>query len=441
MRDEQFLERVRELNGQFQMFVEISDAQQVEGRFHFSAKDNLCTRGMETRAGSRILDGYSPPFDATAVKRLREAGGFLLGKTNMDEFGFGTFSTNSGYGVPLNPFDRKRACGGSSGGAAAAASLIEEHVALGVSTGGSISCPAAFCGVVGFTPTYGRVSRYGLVDYGNSLDKVGLLSSTVSQIQEYFPVIAGPDPEDPTSMSQPELDLHPQDIKSIAVPEGTLSELEPGVSSKFEGALNRMVDELGLEVEEVSMPSLEFALPAYYILATSEASTNLARYSGMRFGVREEEVSQHYNDFFSGVRSENFGKEAKRRILLGTFSRMVGFRDRYYMKALSVREAVIDDYRAVFEEHDLVVTPTMPFPTPKFSEIEEMTPLDAYLSDVLTVPPNLSGLPHISVPCGYIDNLPLGMQMVGPHWDEATVLEAARAWERTFEFRKPEALK
>lgn len=443
MIDEQLLEEVRLLDDQFHMFVEMKESvQHGDYSFHFSAKDNLCTRDMETRAGSRILDGYSPPFDATAVKRLRDAGGLLLGKTNMDEFGFGTFSTNSGFEIPLNPFDKGRACGGSSGGAAAAAALIADHLALGVSTGGSISCPAAFCGVVGFTPSYGRVSRYGLVDYGNSLDKVGLLSRSVSQIVECFPLIAGPDPRDPTSMSQPELDMTPnmtpQQIESIAVPEQPLSDLGSSVLARFEKALDRLTHEVGVQVEEVSMPSLEFALPAYYILATSEASTNLARYSGMRFGVREEDISQHYNDFFSGVRSENFGKEAKRRILLGTFSRMVGFRDRYYMKALSVREAVINDYRRVFDEHDLVVTPTMPFPAPRFSEIEKMDPIDTYLSDVLTVPPNLSGLPHISVPCGYQDGLPLGMQVVGPHWDERTVIEAALAWEQVFQFKKPE---
>jgi len=406
-------------------------------KFHFSAKDNLCADGFQARAGSAVLDGYQPPFDATPIRKMKNAGGQLVGKTTMDEFGFGTFSTNSAHGVPLNPFDLERSCGGSSGGAGAAACLIPGHIALGVSTGGSISGPASFCGVVGLTPTYGRVSRYGLIDYGNSLDKVGLLSRSSSLVAKHFRTIAGPDPKDPTSCAQPVLADKGKMPRSLAVPKEALQNLDPTVLSSFQGALSRFKD-LGTEVHEVSMPSLRFALPAYYILATSEASTNLARYCGMRFGRREEELNQHFNDFFTGVRSESFGDEAKRRILLGTFCRMVGFRSRYYLKSLAVRQLLIGEYQKVFRDHDAVVTPTMPFIAPRFEEIGRMKTLEMYGADVLTVPPNLTGMPHISIPCAYVNGLPVGMQLVADHWKELDLLEAASAWEKAFVYRFPE---
>jgi aspartyl-tRNA(Asn)/glutamyl-tRNA(Gln) amidotransferase subunit A len=404
--------------------------------FHFSAKDNLCARDFQARAGSRILQGYRPPFDATAIKRLREKNGLLLGKTNMDEFGFGTFSTNSGYGIPRNPFDVERSCGGSSGGAAAAACSMPDHIALGVSTGGSISCPASFCGVVGLTPTYGRVSRWGLIDYGNSLDKVGLLTRKASDLEKYFPIIAGPDPKDPTSLVQPKLELK-GDVRTVAVPKEALNGLSPEVARAFEEATGELRRN-GVSVRTISMPSLRYAISAYYILATSEASTNLARYCGMRFGAMNEEFDQGFNDFFSETRSEDFGTEAKRRILLGTFSRMVGFRNRYYVKALQVRQLIIKEYGKVFEEHDAVLTPTMPFVSPRFDEIAKMKPLEMYQADFLTVPPNLAGLPHLTVPCGYANKMPIGMQVVRPHWEEGRLIAFARSWEENFHYRFPE---
>jgi len=404
--------------------------------FHFSAKDNLCAVGFQARAGSRVLDGYRPPFDATAVERLRQAGGLLVGKTAMDEFGFGTFSTNSAHGVPRNPFDRERACGGSSGGAAAAAALLEGHLALGVSTGGSISCPAAFCGVVGLTPTYGRVSRWGLIDYGNSLDKVGLLSADPALIRQYLPIIAGPDPRDPTSQAQPPLDLGGE-VGSVAVPEEALAGLSGEVRGSFDDALAAL-EGMGIEVRRVAMPSLRFALPAYYVLATSEASTNLARYCGMRFGDINEHTDQSFNDFFAQTRSRDFGREAKRRVLLGTFTRMVGFRDRYYTKALQVRQLVIREYARVFRDADVVLTPTMPFVAPRLEEVGRMRPLEMYQADFLTVPPNLAGLPHISMPCGYPGGLPVGMQAVAPHWAEGRLLALADRWGAGFAYRRPE---
>ncbi len=405
--------------------------------FHFSAKDNLCSSEFQATAGSRILQGYRPPFDATAVQRLREVGGFLIGKTNMDEFGFGTFSTNSAFGIPKNPFDVGRSCGGSSGGAAAAACLIEDHLSLGVSTGGSISCPASFCGVVGFTPTYGRVSRWGLIDYGNSLDKIGLLSRSVRNIRTYLPIISGPDAHDPTSLAQPGMDID-EAVRSIAIPEEAIPSFETEVGGAFLSALEKLEKDLGLRVERISLKALKYALPAYYILATSEASTNLARYCGMRFGVLNEETDEHFNEFFSKTRSACFGKEAKRRILLGTFSRMVGFRDRYYMKALAVRELVNEEYGRAFADHDLVLTPTMPFVAPLFEDIAVMKPVEMYQADYLTVPPNLAGLPHVSIPCGYSSGLPIGMQLVAPHWKEGRLISFAQRWEEVFKYNFPE---
>lgn len=432
------MDMLQALDEKHLMFCErLEDPLALEhGEFHFSAKDNLCARGFQARAGSRILDGYRPPFDATPIRKLRELGGLLIGKTNMDEFGFGTFSTNSGFGVPRNPFDIERCCGGSSGGAAAAASLIPEHLALGVSTGGSISCPASFCGVIGLTPTYGRVSRWGLIDYGNSLDKVGLLTRTARDLERYLPVISGPDVKDPTSQSQPVLDMRGE-VTTVAVPAEALVGLSPEVASSFGKAVKEL-EANGVKVREVRMPSLRYAIPAYYILATSEASTNLARYCGMRFGVMNDEFDQGFNDFFSETRSEDFGPEAKRRVLLGTFSRMVGFRDRYYVKALQVRQLIIREYRKMFETCDAVLTPTMPFIAPRFDEIARMRPLEMYQADFLTVPPNLAGMPHISLPCGYERGMPVGMQAVAPHWAEGSLISFARSWEETFQYRFPE---
>ncbi|MDD3398105.1 MAG: amidase family protein [Candidatus Methanomethylophilaceae archaeon] len=405
--------------------------------FHFSAKDNLTTVGLPTRAGSRILEGYRPAFDAHAVEAMRQAGGLLLGKTNMDEFGFGTFSTNSAFGVPRNPFDLDRSCGGSSGGAACATAVLDGHVALGVSTGGSISCPAAFCGVMGLTPTYGRVSRHGLLDYGNSLDKVGLISRRAADLEMHLRNIAGPDPRDPTSCAQPPMGKSAP-VRSIAVPKDALEGVSDEVSRSFQDALDRLRDDLGLKVETVETPSFRFAMPSYYVLGCSEASTNLARYCGLRYGVQSEEITEHFDKYFSRIRSENFGREAKRRILLGTFARMVGFRDRYYMKALQVRELIIQEYQRVFQDHDLLLTPAMPFTAPRFDAIDDMDILEVYKADYLTIPPNISGMPHLSMPCGYAQGMPVGMQFVANHWQEGLLFDIAQRWEEAFRLRAPE---
>lgn len=421
------------------MFSTVADDADMKGfGFHFSAKDSLTTKDMMTRCGSKILDGYRPRFDATAVEKMRAAGGKLIGKNNMDEFGFGTFCTNSAYGVPKNPFDPERSCGGSSGGSACAAALIEDHVSLGASTGGSICCPASFCGIYGIVPTYGRVSRHGLVDYANSLDKIGLISSDPGMIAKFLPVISGKDARDPTSCAQPDLDLSGKKVRSIAIPEEALTGVSKDVLANFMSSLD-VLKGMGIDVKMIKMPSLRYALSAYFVLATSEASTNLARYVGMRYGQQDGDLSMKFDDYFTSFRTKYFGDEAKRRILLGTYIRMAGFRDRYYSKALRVRLHVISSYKEVFASHDAILTPTMPFVSPKFDRISKMTPMENYSADYLTCPPNLAGMPHLSVPCGYDgEGMPMGIQMVTDHWDEDRLLTFAKEWNSVFKMRRPE---
>ena len=433
------LSSFREINSKYHMFHAVTgDADPGDAAFLFSAKDNLTSADMETCSGSRILEGYRPAFDAESIARMRAAGGKLIGKCNMDEFGFGTFSVNSGLEIPRNPYDPERSCGGSSGGSACAAAVFEDHVSLGVSTGGSICCPASFCGIYGIAPTYGRVSRYGLIDYGNSLDKIGVLSARAGDMRKYIHMISGKDPKDPTSCAQPELRDAGRKLKSVAVPKDGTEGLSADVKDAFDRSLEKLKS-MGIDVETVEMPSLKYAMPAYYVLATSEASTNLARYVGMRYGRQKGDLSLRFDDYFSSFRSEYFGEEAKRRILLGTYTRMAGFRDRYYAKALRVRQSVIADYKSVFSRFDAVLTPTMPFTAPRFGEISGMSALDAYKADYLTVPANLAGTPHLSVPCGYDRNgMPIGMQFVADHWNEEVLFDIAESWEKGFEMVKPE---
>ncbi len=428
---------LKAINDRYEMFTNFSDASEGEGTFTFSAKDNLTSYDFETCAGSKILKGYRPPFDATPIRKMREAGGFLAGKTNMDEFGFGTFSANSGFGIPKNPYDLNRSCGGSSGGAACAAAVLEDHVALGVSTGGSIVCPASFCGVYGITPTYGRVSRWGLIDYGNSLDKVGILSADAKDLSKYLPIIAGKDPKDPTSCVQPDMPGTFRRMKSVAIPKEATEGISKDVMDSFNASVERLKSE-GIDVDYVDMPILMYAMPAYYVLATSEASTNLARFCGMRYGQQDGDLSLKFDDYFTSFRSQYFGDEAKRRILLGTFTRMVGYADKYYNKALRVRQSVISEYKKVFADHDAVVTPTMPFVSPRFDEISKMSALDVYKADFLTVPPNLTGMPHLSVPCGYSDGMPVGLMFTADHWNEDILLSEAEEWQKGFKLIKPE---
>ncbi len=429
---------LKSLNDRYEMFVNFSESDGDDG-FTFSAKDNLTSIDFESTAGSKILEGYRAPFDATPIKKMKEAGGRLIGKTNMDEFGFGTFCTNSAFGIPKNPFDLNRSCGGSSGGSACAAAVLDDHVSLGVSTGGSIVCPASFCGVYGLAPSYGRVSRYGLIDYGNSLDKVGLLSFKASDLRKYLPIISGKDVHDPTSCVQPELKLGERKLKSVAVPKEAVEGdgISKDVMKSFEESLE-MLRSMSVDVEYISMPTLKYSIPAYYVIATSEASTNLARFCGMRYGQQEGDLTLKFDDYFTSFRSKYFGDEAKRRILLGTFTRMVGYADRYYNKALQVREAIIADYKKQFERFDAVVTPTMPFVSPRFDDISKMSALDSYKADFLTVPPNITGMPHMSVPCGYSEGMPIGLLFTSDHWNEDVLIDIAERWDSAFEIRHAE---
>jgi aspartyl-tRNA(Asn)/glutamyl-tRNA(Gln) amidotransferase subunit A len=370
------------------------------------------------------------------MKRLKDSGARFYGKTAQDEFGFGTFSTNNAFGTPKNAHDEERVAGGSSGGAAASVAALDKPIiSLGESTGGSITNPAAYNGVVGVTPTYGRVSRYGLVDYANSLDKIGVLAKSVYGAAKGLEVIAGEDENDQTTSDKkvPEYsDLEKVEDLKVAVPKQyvELDGLQEGVRENFEESLEDL-KEAGAEVEYVDMPLLrkDVAVPAYYVIAMSEASTNLAKMSGIRYGMEKDpEKFDDYDDYFSEVRTEGFGKEAKKRILLGTYTRMAGYRDDYYIKAAKVRQKIINQYKDVFEDHDVIASPSMPNIAPKVEEAESMSSKEMYAMDTLTVGPNLAGLPMISVPNGKSNGMPTGLHIVGDHFNENKVFNVAHTF-------------
>lgn len=403
-----------------------------------SLKDQICTRDFNTTAGSKILESYRPTFDATVVKRLRSEGANIIGKTNMDEFGFGTFCTNSAYEVPKNPHDSNRVVGGSSGGAGALTAAMEyPHIGIAESTGGSISAPAAFCGVVGMTPTYGRVSRNGLIDYANSLDKIGAMGKSVYAAALGLDIIAGSDDNDVTTVDRETGFVSNLNAdasgKTIGVPKQYMEYdgVDDAVRDQVWTAI-KTLEEHGATYEEVDMPKLakEYTVPAYYIVAVSEASTNLARYCGMRYGAEGDPRNKSFNDYFSEIRTEYFGEEVKRRIMLGTYARMAGYRDKYYLKALKVRRLVINEFQQAFNDYDVLAAPAMPIIAPTFDEVDNLQPEEVYAMDTLTVGPNLAGMPHASVPCGTVDDMPVGMHLIGDHFDEQTVLNAAYAYEQ-----------
>jgi aspartyl-tRNA(Asn)/glutamyl-tRNA(Gln) amidotransferase subunit A len=438
--NEEFVEELREKNQKYHFMREIKEGEDQQGELEnipFIVKDAICTKDAVTSAGSRILEDYRPPFDATAVGRLKECGGKFYGKTNMDEFGFGTFSTNCAFETPKNPNDPERVVGGSSGGAGAAVKAVDyPMISVGESTGGSITNPAAYNGVVGVTPTYGRVSRYGLVDYANSLDKIGILAKTVYGAAKGLEIIAGEDENDQTTSSrevEDYSDLEEVDDLKIGVPKQMkdIEGIEEGVMENFEASLE-LLEEIGtVEYFDEPLLSADVTLPAYYILAMAEASTNLAKFSGMRYGMEEDpEDFDDFNDYFSDIRSEGFGEEARRRILLGTYIRKAGYRDQYYVKAAKVRTKVIQAFREAFEEYDVLATPSMPNIAPKIEEAEDMSPAEVYAMDSLTVGPNLAGIPQVSIPNGESEDMPTGLQLLGDQFDEKKLLEAARSFER-----------
>jgi len=431
-----FLEELKNVNEEYNLMREIKRGEQNQGELDnipFVAKDAICTEGVTTSAGSKILENYRPVFDATVVERLKQSGAQFFGKTEQDEFGFGTFSTNNAFTTPKNPHDKERVVGGSSGGAGAIVAAMDRPlISLGESTGGSITNPASYNGVVGITPTYGRVSRYGLVDYANSLDKIGVLAKNIYGAAKGLEIIAGHDENDQTTSRekvQKYSDLEEKEDLKIGVPKQylELEGLEEGVKENFEKSLEKF-EEMSHEVEEIDMPllSADYAVPSYYVLAMAEASTNLAKMSGIRYGFEmDPEDFEDFNEYFSEVRSEGFGEEAKRRILLGTYTRQAGYRDQYYIKAAEVRQKIINQYKEAFEEYDVLVSPSMPNIAPKIEEAKDMNPAEIYAMDTLTVGPNLAGLPMISVPNGKSNGMPTGLHIVGDHFEEKKILDVA----------------
>jgi aspartyl-tRNA(Asn)/glutamyl-tRNA(Gln) amidotransferase subunit A len=392
-----------------------------------TVKDAICVKGLESKAGSKILEGYEPVFDADVIKKVKEEGAIILAKVTQDEFGFGTFSTNTEK-IPLNPFDNERSCGGSSGGSAGFTAYTScYHISLGESTGGSIACPASFCGVQGFTPTYGLVSRNGLIDYSNSMDKIGAVARNIEDASLLLEVISGKDEGDSTNLGE-KFVVEEKEVKKIAY----VKEFVEACNKDVQEVFMKKIKELKkfFKVEEVSLPlNVKYAMPAYYIIATSEASTNLAKLSGLRYGKQGDVEGKHFDDYFSEIRSENFTEEAKRRIILGTFARMSGFRDAYYLKAMKVRTKLINEYKKAFEEYDLLLHPTMPIISPKFLEIEKLSPLENYAMDLCTIPANLAGLPHLSINSGFVEKMPVGLMITANHLEEKKIYTLAKVLE------------
>lgn len=397
-------------------------------------KDVMSTRGVRTTAGSRILEKYVPPYDCTAVARLEAAGAVVLGKMNCDEFAMGSSNENSGYGPVRNPRDLTRVPGGSSGGSAAAVAADMVVFTLGSDTGGSIRQPAAFCGVVGLMPTYGRVSRYGLIAFASSLDHIGPLTKSVKDAATVLRTIAGRDPMDSTSAEVPvpdyvaELERPVRGLKIGVAKEYFGDGLDEEVRSAVEGAIEKL-KEFGCEVVPVSLPHTPYAIPTYYLIATAEASSNLARYDGVRYSQRARGV-RTLSEMYRRSRDEGFGAEVKRRIMLGTYALSAGYYDAYYLKAQKVRTLLTRDFDQAFQKVDAIVTPTSPTAAFRLGE-KSNDPLAMYLADIYTVTADLAGIPGISIPCGETrEKLPIGLQILGKHFDEATILRVAQAYEQ-----------
>ena len=405
-----------------------------------AVKDNICTKDLLTTCASKILRNFIPPYDAFVVKRLKEEDAIIIGKTNLDEFAMGSSTENSGYKITHNPWDFERVPGGSSGGSAAAVAADIAYAALGSDTGGSVRQPAALCGVVGLKPTYGRVSRYGLVAFGSSLDQIGTLTKDVRDAALLLQVISGKDPYDSTSVqvNVPDyLNGIDTDIKGlrIGIPkEYFMTGLNPEVGGAVKNAL-KIYERLGAKTIEISLPHTEYAVAVYYIVANAEASSNLARYDGVRYGYRTENASGVI-DMYSRTRSKGFGNEVKRRIMLGNYALSSGYYDAYYLKASKVRNLIKNDFDASFEKVDCIICPTSPVPAFKIGE-RANNPLEMYLSDVYTIPANLAGIPGISIPCGFSkQGLPIGMQILAKHFEEKKMLQIAYAFERETDFYK-----
>ncbi|MFH1889053.1 MAG: Asp-tRNA(Asn)/Glu-tRNA(Gln) amidotransferase subunit GatA [Candidatus Omnitrophota bacterium] len=411
-----------------------------------SIKDNICTKGYNTECCSKILEGFNPPYDATVIRKLKESGATVFPvKTNMDEFAFGSSTENSRYGPTHNPWDLETVAGGSSGGSASAVASDEAIMALGSDTGGSIRQPASFCGVVGLKPTYGRVSRYGLIAFASSLDQIGPLTKDVRDSAILMNVISGYDHYDSTSVNIDVPDYTASlgaDIKGLKI--GTPKEyfiagMDKEVKIIVEEAIDKLKS-LGAEHKPVSLPNTRHAIPVYYVVATAEASSNLARFDGVQYGFRTESreprTENRVIDMYKGTRGEGFGQEAKRRIILGTFALSHGYYDAYYLRALKVRTMIKQDFDRAFTKFDCLVTPTSPTPAFKIGE-KAKDPLEMYLSDIYTISANLSGIPAISVPCGFTSKgLPVGLQILAKPFNEGLLFKAAYAYEQSTEWHK-----
>ncbi|MDF1557466.1 MAG: Asp-tRNA(Asn)/Glu-tRNA(Gln) amidotransferase subunit GatA [ANME-2 cluster archaeon] len=434
--------------GKFNTFITVAKEQALEAAkgadshsgplagVPVAIKDNMSTRGIQTTCASKILEGYVPPYDAHVVERLKAAGAIIVGKVNMDEFAMGTSTESSYYGPTLNPWDTERVPGGSSGGSAATVAAGEVPLSLGSDTGGSVRCPASFCGVVGLKPTYGVISRYGLISYANSLEQIGPIASNVEDMTLLFNVIAGHDPRDSTSVvgEKDYTKALVDDVKglNIGVPKEYFGEgIDPAVEKSVWDGVHKLED-LGASWQEVEMPHTKYALAAYYVIAMSEASSNLARFDGMRYGLRVEK-DHDWHTTYSEIRARGFGEEVKRRILLGTYALSAGYMDKYYLKALKVRTLIKQDFEKALKDTDVLLAPTMPTPAFKLGE-KISDPLTLYMADVNTVPINLAGVPSVSLPCGFSEGLPIGLQIMGRHFDEETVIRTAYTFEQNTDF-------
>ena len=448
-------ERVEKLDGEVEAFLALNKEKALETATELEkvpfeergplfglpigVKDNIVTEGLETTCASKILQGFNPIYDATVVKKLREAGMITIGKLNMDEFAMGSSNENSAYKTTKNPWSLDRVPGGSSGASAAAVAAGEVPFSLGSDTGGSIRQPASYCGVVGMKPTYGRVSRYGLVAFASSLDQIGPITRTVEDNALLLQAISGVDAHDSTSADVEVPNFAAAltgDIKGlrIAVPKEYLGE---GVSEVVRQSVMdalKVLEAQGATWEEVSLPHSKYALATYYILSSSEASSNLSRFDGIRYGFRAENV-ENLLDLYKETRAQGFGDEVKRRIMLGTYSLSAGTYDAYYKKAQQVRTLIKQDFDKVLADYDVIVGPTAPTPAFKIGENVE-DPLTMYANDILTIPINLAGVPAISIPCGFEDGLPLGLQIIGNYFDESTIYRVAHAYEQSTDFHK-----
>lgn len=401
-------------------------------------KDNMCTKGIKTTCASKILANFVPPYDATITEKLAATDAVIVGKANMDEFAMGSSTENSGFFVTRNPWDTERVPGGSSGGSGAAVAAGEAIWSLGSDTGGSIRLPAAYCGVVGLKPTYGRVSRYGLVAYASSLDQIGPFARDVRDCALVLGAISGHDRRDSTSINAPVPDYTAKleaGVKGLKI--GLPREyFVAGMQPEVEAAIRRSIDELvkmGAELVEVSMPNTQYALATYYLIATAEASSNLGRYDGVGFGHRGE--GSDIVSMYKRSRAEGFGSEVQRRIMLGTYALSSGYYDAYYLKALKVRTLIKQDFDRAFGQVDVLIAPIAPTTAFKIGEKVE-DPLAMYLVDVCTIPSNLAGVPALSLPCGFVEGLPVGMQIIGPHLSEATLLQVAYTFEQAHDYHK-----